>query len=150
MIKQNSIFIKKILVHIFIVCLLFGCVQTNKLCQHETYNPKKTYQQIALERFGEKVEYSLNQNMSYILCKKSMPELKLNPNQLIEFFVYDIQKEEIIFEDKIANAKISWHSNSQLLITRQKGYIINPTDTGKWTYIIDLQSKKKITPKQPK
>lgn len=147
MIKQNFIVIKKILVHTFLVCILFGCVQTNKLSQKETYNPKKTYQQIAQEKFGEKVECKLNPDMSYALCKKVIPEPKLNPNQLIEFFVYDIKQEEIIFEDKMANAKISWHNNTQLLIIRQKGYITNPTDTGKWSYVFDLKSKKKITPK---
>jgi len=117
-----------------------------KLSQKETSSPKKTYQQIAQKKFGEKGEYKLNPNKSYALCKKVIPKPVLNPNQLIEFFVYDIQQEEIIYENKIANAKISWHNNTQLLIIKQKGYITNPNDTGKWSYIFDIKSRKKITP----
>jgi hypothetical protein len=117
----------------------------NKPSHQETLKEKKIYLEIALEKFGEKVEYKLSPNKSYVLCKKMLPVPVLNPNQLIEFFVYDIQQDKIIYEDKIANVKISWHNNTQLVITRQKGYITTPTDTGKWTYIFDIQSKKKIT-----
>ena len=145
MIKQNFIFFKNILVQLFILFLLFGCVPTSKLSQQETLKSKKTYQQIAQEKFGEKVECKLNSNKSYALCKKKMTAPVLNPNQLLEFFVYDIQKEEIIYENKMSNVKIKWHNNTQLLITYQKGYITGPTDTGKSTYIFDLPSKKKTT-----
>jgi len=140
---------RNILVQLFLIFLLAGCVSTNKLNQQDLFL-KSTYKQIAQEKFGEKVEYKLNSNKSYALCKKMITAPVLNPNQLIEFFVYDIQQGEIIFEDKIANAKISWHNNTQLMITRQKGYIVNRTDTGKASYIFDLQSKKKVTQDQTK
>ena len=138
--------LKNILVQLFIFCFLFGCAPMNRLSHQETLKEKKVYLEIALEKFGEKVEYKLNLDKSYVLCKKMLPVPVLNPNQLIEFFVYDIQQNKIIYEAKIANAKISWYNNTQLLITKQKGYITTPTDTGKWTYIFDLQSNKKITP----
>ncbi len=139
---------KNVLVQIFIMCLLFGCVQTNKLRQQETFYSTKTYQQIAQQKFGEHIEYKLNSDKSYALCQKVIPESALKPNQLIEFFVYDIQKGEIIYENKIARAKISWYNNTQLLVVEQKGYITDPSDTGKLSYIFDLQSKKKITSNQ--
>jgi len=148
MIKQYSMSFKNVLVQIFIMCLLFGCVQTNKLRKQETFDSTKTYQQIAQQKFGEHIEYKLNLDKSYALCQKVIPESALKPNQLIEFFVYDIQKGEIIYENKIARAKISWYNNTQLLVVEQKGYVTNPSDTGKLTYIFDLQSKKKITSNQ--
>lgn len=140
---------RNILAQLFLLFLLSGCVSTNKLNQQESFL-KSTYQQIALEKFVEKAEFKLNSNMSYTLCTKMITAPVLNPNQLIEFFVYDIQQGEIIYEDKIANAKISWHTNTQLMISRQKGYIVNPADTGKASYIFDLQSKKKVTLDQTK
>lgn len=146
--KQNTICIKNYLFKFFMLFLLFGCAPNKKLSKQETLIPTKTYQQLALEKFGDEVEYQLNSDKSYVLCKKMIPESVLNPNQLTEFFVYDIKHEEIIYADKIANAKISWHNNTQLLITKQKGYIENPSDTGKWSYIFDLKSKKKFA--QPK
>ncbi|MRT92926.1 hypothetical protein [Ancylomarina sp. 16SWW S1-10-2] len=148
MIKQFSISIKNILVNSFILLLFFGCIQTNKVSQYRTLKSEKTYQQIASEKFGEKVDCKLNSNKSYALCQKMMTAPELNPNQPIAFFVYDIKKNEIIYEDKMANAKISWHTNTQLKIVMQKGYIVSPEDKGKSIYFFDLQSKKKITPKK--
>jgi len=131
-------YIKNILIQLFTVCLLFGCVSTNSLRHQEALKAKKTYQQIALKKFGEKVECKLNPNKSYALCRKIIPTSVRNPNQLTEFFVYDIQQDKIIYEDKIANVKISWYNNTQLLISKQKGYITHPSDTGKVSYIFDL------------
>lgn len=143
-------YFKNILVQLFIVCLLFGCVSTNSLSNNEALRAKKTYQQIALKKFGEKVEYKLNPDKRYALCEKIIPAPVLNPNQLTEFFVYDIQQDKIIYEDKIANVKISWYSNTQLLISKQKGYTTHPTDTGKASYIFDLHLKNMMTPNQTK
>ncbi|MFA9372244.1 MAG: hypothetical protein ACERIH_11095 [Labilibaculum antarcticum] len=144
---QNATVFKTNLVQLFVLFFLFGCASTTSISKGDVNSQKKTYQQIAEKKFGEKVEYKLNPNKTYALCQKMTLDLLQNPNQLIEFFIYDIQKEEIIYEDKIANAKISWHNNTQLLIIKQKGYIKNPTDTGRWTYIFDLKSKKKVTSK---
>ena len=123
-------------------------MSNKKIRQQEVTLQKKTFQQIAEKKFGEKVEYKLNPNKTYVLCQKMILDLLQDPNQVIEFFVYDIKKEEIIYVDKIANAKISWQGNTKLLMVKQKGYISNPTDTGKLTYVFDLRSKKKITLKK--
>ncbi len=136
--------VRNIFIQLFSLCLFFGCAATNKLSQQETRNAKKTYQQIAHEKFGEETEYKLNLSKNQVLCIKLFTDPVLNPNQLVEFFVYDIHQDKVIYEDKIANAKISWHTNTQLMINIQKGYIDHPTDTGKASYIFDLQSKKKL------
>jgi len=144
MISQFSISVKYVLVNSFILLLFFGCIQTNKVSQNKSLQSEKTYQQIASEKLGEKVDFKLNSNKSYVLCQKIKTALELNPNQPIAFFVYDIKKNEIIYEDNIANAKISWYNNTQLKIVMQKGYIVSPEDTGKSIYFFDLKSKKKI------
>ena len=149
MIKFYSLIHRIILTQLFLVFLLVGCVSTNKLNQQELFL-KSTYQQIASEKFGENVDCRLNSNKSYALCQKMMTAPELNPNQPIAFFVYDINKNKIIYEDKIANAKISWHNNAQLKIVMQKGYIVNPADTGKTIYIFDLQLMKKVSLNQVK
>lgn len=143
-------YIKNILIQLFTVCLLFGCVSTNSLSHQEAFSGNKTYLHLALKKYGEKFECKLNPDKSYALCKKIIPDSALNPNQLIEFFVYDIQQDKIIYEDKMANVKISWNNNTQLLISKQKGYVTHPTNTGKVLYIFDLHLKKIMTPNQNK
>lgn len=134
--------LKKILFPIGFLILFSGCGTNKKLILSEILSSKEDYQQIAYKKYGEDAECHLNPNQSFVLCLKS--DAQLNPNQLIKFFVYDIQQQEIIYEGKIANARISWHNNTQLLVLKQKGYITNPTDRGNWTYVFDLLTKKKM------
>jgi hypothetical protein len=138
-------FLKKITLQLFLLFFLFGCVANKKMNKEEVNTQKMTYQQVAEKKMGKNIDYRLNADKSCVLCEKIIAEPNLNPNQLVEFLVYNIEEEKIIYMEKIANVKISWHNNTQLLITKQKGYITNPTDTGKSSYIFDLKSKKSLT-----
>ncbi|MCY1634815.1 hypothetical protein [Marinifilum sp. D737] len=136
---------RTIILNIILIMLFFGCATKNKLSEKLNESDQITYQQFAKDKFGEEVEFKFNSDKSYVICEKLNSKSQPNPNQLKEFFVYDIINGVIVYEDKIASAKIEWHNKTQLLITMQKGYITNPKDTGKWTYVFDLIAKKKIT-----
>ncbi|PXX98002.1 hypothetical protein DF185_16860 [Marinifilum breve] len=136
---------RTLILNIILVMLFSGCATKNQSSKKMTKNQQSTYQQVAKEKYGEEVEFKFNLDKKYVICEKMNSKLQPNPNQLKEFFVYDITKGAIIYEDKIANAKVEWHNEKQLLITKQRGYITNPEDTGKWAYVFDLITKKKIT-----
>lgn len=136
---------RTLILNIILVILFSGCATKNQSSIKLTKNQQSTYQQVAKEKFGEEVEFKFNSDKNYVICEKVNSKLQPNPNQLKEFFVYDITKGAIIYEDKIASAKIEWYNKSQLLITKQRGYITNPEDTGKWTYVFDLKTKRKIS-----
>ncbi|WP_282125322.1 hypothetical protein [Marinifilum flexuosum] len=136
---------RTLILNTILAMLFFGCATKNKSMVKPTKNQQAAYLQLAKEKFGEEVEFKFNSDKNYVICEKVNSKLQPNPNQLKEFFVYDIISGTIIYEDKIANAKIEWHNEKQLLITKQRGYITNPEDTGKWAYVFDLITKKKIT-----
>ncbi|GAB7087974.1 hypothetical protein [Marinifilum fragile] len=136
---------KTLIVNLVLIMLLFGCATKNKLNGNVSESDQVTYQQVAKDKFGEEVEFKFNSNKNYVICEKVNSKSQPNPNQIKEFFVYDIINGVTIYEDKVANAKIEWYNETQLLITKQRGYITNEEDTGRWTYIFDLITKKKIT-----
>lgn len=139
-------FLNKNLFQLFLLLFfLFGCGPNKQISKENIPDQKESFQQIAEKNFGKNVDYKLNPNKNYVLCEKATSDLLRDPNQLIEFFVYDIQKEKIIYRDKISNAKLSWYNNTQLQIINQKGYTTNSEDNGKWIYIFDLKTKKRVT-----
>lgn len=136
--------IKYLIINILFVCFFIGCIPHKELGKNAAPLKQKSYLEIAKEKYGENVESILNSDKTYVLCMIKNPESNLIPNQVVQFFVYNKKGGEIIFEDKIANARVSWYNNTQLLITIQKGYVTGPTDTGKWSYIIDIKTGNKI------
>jgi len=135
-----------------ILCLLYltECKVNKKatLNKIETSNTQELYHKIAEKRYGSKVKYLFNPNKNKVLCINNKKKEQPIPNAMTDFFIFDITKGSVVYSDKIARSTITWYNNSQLLITIQKGYTTTPTDTGNWTYIFDLNSKKKITPKE--
>lgn len=127
-----------------LIILLLGCASNSVARLNSSKQTNPSYKEIAEKKFGKNVAYKFNDDRSFVLCEKVNSKSPPNPNRLKEFFVYDIINGVIIYEDKIAKAKIEWHNKTQLLITKQRGYITSPDDTGKWTYVFDLRTKKKI------
>ncbi len=94
----------------------------------------------ALKRYGVDTVFQYSPDSAYILCSKKLPENNLNPNVLIEFFVVESATCNIVYDDKISGAVISWHNNEDLLIVKQKGFIENDVDNGKYSYTINVKT----------
>jgi len=112
---------------------------SNTILNYQTDN----YKQVAFNKFGTDTVLILSPKENFVLCKKAIDKSSLNPNILSEFFVYDIDNEKILYEDKISGAEISWTTNTKLLITKQGGITTSPEDTGKIKYIYNLKTNKK-------
>ena len=81
-----------------------------------------------------------NQDENWILYlskKKSTPE---NPTTNINFIIFDMTKEKVIYKNKFDNANIKWHNNNQLILTRYMGIIEQPTGSNIKIFIIDIES----------
>ncbi|NOZ34887.1 MAG: hypothetical protein GXO80_06275 [Chlorobi bacterium] len=102
-----------------------------------------SYKDLAFQRYGNDTIFTLSPAGMYVLCQKRINKDNLNPNILSEFFVYDLKKNKIIYEDKISNSTITWFSDAELKISVQKGIIHSSSDNGKIIYIYNLKSHKK-------
>jgi len=128
------------------IFILSSCVNKKLITTVEQNNKSDTiYKQIALKRYGNKVEFLYNKNKDYVLCKKRIDKNNLNPNVLLDFFVYNIIAHEIVYEDKIPNGQIEWLDNLHLIIRQQKGIINSTTDKGYIEYRYNIVSGRKQT-----
>lgn len=103
----------------------------------------KPIKAVANKKFGDEYKLIPNSNSTYIICIKEQNHKVVNPNYIMDFFIYDKTKSEIVYEDKLSNADIKWHSKFEVAITIQKGFIKDRTDTGNFIHIYDVKLKKK-------
>ncbi|WP_421918603.1 hypothetical protein [Marinifilum sp.] len=129
---------------IVLMVILSACTTNKAIVKHDELAQYSDYRSLAKEKYGVNVEFNFNSDSTFVLCQKVISRDALNPNQVREFFVFDTKNNRIIYEDKMANAKVAWYNKTQLLITRRKGFIEDEVDTGKRSYVLDLYSKNKI------
>jgi len=126
---------------IFLLVLIACNSQLSK--KQVAKNENFSFKNVAYEKYGNDTLTIYNFDKSFILCLKSPKNRVINPGFVLEFFVFGTKEKNIVYEDKIANANISWFTNNELLISIQKGIIVSPTDTGKSKYIYNLKTQEK-------
>jgi hypothetical protein len=82
-----------------------------------------------------------NEDKTKILYLSEKKESSVNPANNIAFFVYDKKLNEIIYQNKYANAKIKWQNNYQLSLSRKYGIIETKDGDNVKDFIIDLNTK---------
>jgi len=82
-----------------------------------------------------------NKDQSKILYLSEKKKSSVNPVNNIAFFVYDKELNEIIYQNKYANATIKWLNNYQLSLSRKYGIIETQDGDNVKDFIIDLNTK---------
>ncbi|PID88158.1 MAG: hypothetical protein CSB06_01580 [Bacteroidia bacterium] len=98
-------------------------------------------QKTALRKYGTDTLSAVNETHTFVLFQQASKS-RSNPYAKTHFFVYDLKRNEVIYEDSIPSASVRWHTAQSLLISRQKGIIQDTEDDGKIRYIYDLNTKK--------
>jgi len=67
-----------------------------------------SYEEISVQRYNNRALYKFNESKEYVICytlNKTTSEMPFNG---LRFFIYDIPKNEIIYEDKLYDGNIEW------------------------------------------
>ena len=104
----------------------------------------KKYEEIARDKFSnDDLIYIPNLNNTLMLCLSHIKPTSENPFPSFNFFVYDLEKEEIIYEDSQENGNINCKNNEKLIIHIFPGQIRSENDKP-IIYIYDIKKKKKF------
>ncbi|MHB8906719.1 MAG: hypothetical protein ACYC4T_01260 [Melioribacteraceae bacterium] len=114
--------------------LLAGCSVTQKTLTRQESVLKK----LSLEKFGTSSRLIYNSDKSYSIVVKQEKSTAKNPNPLLQFFVYDIGKDKIIFEESIPAGKIKWRNNRQFEVTITPEMISTEDSNKLYGYIYDV------------
>jgi len=126
----------------FLVLIFIMCRSTAK---NENLQINETnYKSIAEAKYKNNIEYVFNPSKNKVLCihkTKSTPNF---PQSKVEFFVFDLNENEIIYEDDLNGGSIKWFNDQQLEILLSPEVVTGDESPESFKYIYDLEKKKKI------
>ncbi len=124
---------------ISLLCTFISCHSTSKTKDVSNYSSSiKTYEKIALVKYGEDIVYQMNESKTHTLCIGSSTESNFT---VLSFFIYDIINEELVYESTQRIRKVEWISNKEVQVDLMIG--ISTDNDSENYYIYNIEKKKK-------
>ena len=150
-------FIKKGLITIFniaIISLLTSCASTEKTPENyekEAEIETNKLESLALQKYKENFVFHKNSSNTFVLCIKQDKSPNSPVSKLTKYFLYDLDIDELIFEETIANGTVEWLNDHQIRVSLIPGIVRGDEkrEAESNSYIFDLKLKKKIHSKSP-
>jgi hypothetical protein len=102
---------------------------------------KASYTSIAMDRYGNNVEFMPNMDSSFVLCVNRM-ESAGQPIVTVRFFVYDIAQHRVLYEDSLEQAEVFWMNPSQVRVVSTPEVTSGDEAPGAG-YIYDVRSRER-------
>ena len=105
-----------------------------------------SYEAVARRKYGERVEFVFNDSRSYVICiagedRFRSPFPKSSPR--LTFFVYGLASEQIVFEESIDNASVSWEEDTLVKVSVTPG-IVRMEEPTEYGYLYDVVARQKL------
>ena len=130
--------------YLLITMVLFSCNQGNQQVTQSSSVP--TLEEIAQEKFQSDFQIHMNSSGSHALVTKPV---RANPNQLkptIYFFVFNNSTGQVIYENEIPKASVSWLNDTEVLMQTEPGVYQPNMDASRIIYnIIEKKEKAYIS-----
>ena len=103
-------------------------------------------QVVEVEKYNDNFSLQYNSDNTFVLCLKRNKKTEPSPFPSINYFVYDIKGEILLFEEAIDRGDVKWINDFQIKISTIPGIVKgDEKNEGKGAeYIYDLKLKKKI------
>ena len=139
----SSVSIQGLFSKVFIVFIMgpLACCGTQE--KRKTRSTQNEYQSIAITKYQGNIEYIFNDSQSHVICLTFSKPQAMHPHPELKFFIFDLSKGKILFEDSLLNAKVSWISNSQAEVELIPEIISGDEDITKSGYVFDVNTMKK-------
>ncbi|RMH73748.1 MAG: hypothetical protein D6675_01630 [Gemmatimonadetes bacterium] len=111
---------------------------------HITRDNPLLYQEIAQRRFLGQAEYRFNPTKTHVMVIRRGKTRPFTPKyaQPLEFFIFDLAEQRIVYEDQQANGKVTWVTPHQIKVTlfpeTMQGIENEP-----YGYLYDVQTQQK-------
>lgn len=123
------------------ISLLFlvGCAASQKPFAEQEAILKK----LSLERFGISFQLLYNTDQSFALSIKREKAANQNPNPVLQFFVFDVAKSIIVFEDNVAGGKVRWKNSDEIEVLLTPGTVSTEDNNKLYGYLYNVKLKTK-------
>lgn len=107
--------------------------------------PKTTkYENAAFKKFNKNYTTIYNKTKDYILCLNSRYNLEKMNTSSLAFFIYDLNKEEIILDETISYGSVEWIDNYKIKVEVVPGIVKgNDEESNSQDYVYNVKEGKK-------
>lgn len=156
----------KNLILVLLIFSFFGCANTkkNNLKKDKSTetsasdtdtntkqdNPMK-YKELAQEKFKTtgknklNLEFIENEDNTFVLCKATTLGNVMQPRDFIQYAVYNIKTNELVYEGSIDGGHVKWYDNQRLEIYQLEGIPIQGMTREDMIKIYDIVEKTQTT-----
>lgn len=121
---------------IIILILIYGCCAPSV-----GIKDYEAAESLATKKLGNDFIRSANESSTHLLFYKN-EEKRNQPHTALSYFVYCLEKEEIVFEEKVLDAEVKWFDDKHLEIQTKPEVISSDDETTK--YFINVFTKEKL------
>ena len=138
----------KLYASLFSILLFINCAGSNNAFKDLEVVLRKH----SLEKYGIAFSIIYNSDKSYSIVVKQEKSTAKNPNPILQFFVYEMGKDKIIFEDSVPAGRIKWKSNNQIEVTVTPEMVSTEDNVNLYGYIynVDIRTKTGLNSKSIK
>ncbi len=104
-----------------LVSVLSSCGGSNQI--ETTSSHKPGYKIVAEKTYNSEYKTKYNIDSTYIICEKIFKQSPQMPQNRVDFFIYDVSDDKIVFKDNLPNGNVEWLNDHQVKITRLLGII---------------------------
>ena len=87
---------------------------------------------------------SWNSDSTFILGVKMNKKFLADFLSPLEYFVFEIEKNKIIFQETVSGGNVKWDSSSKIIINIVPGNIVEDEELNNLTYYYDVTKNEKI------
>lgn len=100
------------------------------------------YKKLAAEKYASQVSYEFSPNEHYVLCINSRDPSRPALTPPLNFFIYDLRSDEIVYEASLANGTVEWLNDTQIVVKTLPGIVpkesVEQKQTLPYGFIYDL------------
>ena len=126
----------KILTLLIFSLFLEGCAGSSALPEKHSIALNK----LSLERFGTGYRHLYNSDTTFSIAVKQEKASARNPNPLLQYFVFNLADEKIIYEDNVPGGSIFWKDNGRIEVRETPGTVRAGDGNKIYGYIYDVKS----------
>ncbi len=106
----------------------------------------EAYRMLAVKKYQDHISYIFNSGKSAVVCAKQIESTRLNPFPRLDFFVYDIANQELLFEDSVQSGKVVWSGENKIKVTLVPEVMVGnePEKDTRTGYEYDVRMRKRI------
>jgi hypothetical protein len=101
------------------------------------------YKALAISKYETDIEYVFNESKTVVVCAQSQKRTIEKPRHSLKFFVYDVAKDRVIFEESLADGEVVWKNDHEIKITQRLG-TAQKDGSNMVTYVFDVITQKKV------